>query len=146
MRGRCGIALSHSHIFLPTRVGPVILNGPQQRELRRKSWPLLFSGVVWYNKGMKVVESSVYSKWFGGLKDRVAKARINRRIKRAARGDYGDVKPVGEKVSELRLHFGPGYRIYFTERNGTLFVVLAGGVKNTQREDIALAKEIAKVI
>ena len=95
---------------------------------------------------MRVVESSVYSKWFGGLKDRVAKARIDRRIKRAARGDYGDVKPVGENVSELRLHFGPGYRIYFTERNGTLFVVLAGGVKNTQREDIALAKEIAKAI
>ena len=86
------------------------------------------------------------NKWFGGLKDRVAKARIDRRIKRAARGDYGDVKPVGENVSELRLHFGPGYRIYFTERNGVLFVVLAGGVKNTQREDIALAKEIAKAI
>ena len=95
---------------------------------------------------MRVVESSVYSKWFGGLKDRVAKARIDRRIKRAARGDYGDVKPVGENVSELRLHFGPGYRIYFTERNGVLFVVLAGGAKNTQREDIALAKEIAKAI
>ena len=63
---------------------------------------------------MRVVESSVYSKWFGGLKDRVAKARIDRRIKRAARGDYGDVKPVGEK--------------------------------NTQREDIALAKEIARAI
>ena len=95
---------------------------------------------------MRVVESSVYSKWFCRLKDRVAKARIDRRIKRAARGDYGDVKPVGENVSESRLHFGPGYRIYFTERHGVLFVVLAGGVKNTQREDIALAKEIAKAI
>ena len=55
---------------------------------------------------MRIVESSVYSKWFRGLKDRVTKARIDRRIKRAARGDYGDVKPVGENVSELRLqHF-----------------------------------------
>ena len=93
---------------------------------------------------MRVVESSVYSKWFSGLKDRVAKARIDRRIKRAARGDYGDVKSVGKNVRELRLHLGPGYRIYFTERSGTLFVILAGGVKNTQRDDIALAKEIAK--
>ena len=97
-------------------------------------------------RNMRVIESSVYSKWFRGLKDRVAKARIDRRIKRAARGDYGNVKPVGENVSELRLHFGPGYRIYFTERNGMLFVVLAGGTKNTQREDIALAKEIAKAL
>ena len=95
---------------------------------------------------MRVVESSVYSKWFSGLKDRVAKARIDRRIKRAARGDYGDVKAVGGNVSELRLHFGPGYRIYFTERNGMLFVVLAGGAKNTQSEDIALAKKIAKAL
>ena len=95
---------------------------------------------------MRIVESSIYSKWFDGLKDRAAKVRIVRRIKRAARGDYGDVKPVGENVSELRLHFGPGYRIYFTERSGTLFVVLAGGAKNTQRDDIVLAKEIAKAL
>ena len=101
----------------------------------------------WYNiKHMRIVESSIYSKWFDGLRDRLAKVRIVRRIKRAARGDYGDVKPVGEGVRELRFHFGPGYRIYFTERNGVLFVVLAGGVKSTQREDIALAKEIAKSI
>ena len=97
-------------------------------------------------RSMRIVESSVYSKWFNGLKDCVVKARIDRRIKRAARGDYGDAKPVGGNVSELRFHFGPGYRIYFTERNGTLFVLLAGGVKNTQREDIALAKEIAKAL
>ena len=95
---------------------------------------------------MRIVESSIYSKWFDGLKDRFAKVRIVRRINRAARGEYGDVKSVGEGVRELRFHFGPGYRIYFTERNGVLFVVLAGGVKNTQREDIALAKEIAKSI
>ena len=108
--------------------------------------PCCLAGVCGIIQIMRVVESSVYSKWFSGLKDCVAKARIDRRIKRAARGDYGDVKPVGENVSELRLHFGPGYRIYFTERNGILFVLLVGGVKKTQREDIALAKEIAKAI
>ena len=64
---------------------------------------------------MTIKESSIYAKWFNGLKDIEAKARIDRRIKRAARGDYGDVKPVGENVSELRFHFGPGYRICFTE-------------------------------
>ena len=63
-----------------------------------------------------------------------------------SRGDYGDVKPVGENVSELRFHFGPGYRIYFTERLGILFFLLAGGTKKTQQEDIKLAKLIAAQI
>ena len=95
---------------------------------------------------MTIKESSIYAKWFDGLKDIEAKARIDRRIKRAARGDYGDVKPVGENVSELRLHFGPGYRIYFTERFGTIFFLLVGGAKKTQKEDIKLAKLIAAQI
>ncbi len=95
---------------------------------------------------MKIKESSIYAKWFSGLKDVEAKARIDRRIKRAARGDYGDVKPVGENISELRFHFGPGYRIYFTERYGILFFLLAGGTKKTQREDIRQAKLIAAQI
>ena len=71
---------------------------------------------------MTIKESSIYAKWFDSLKDVEAKARIDRRIKRASRGDYGDVKPVGENVSELRFHFGPGYRIYFTERLGIIFL------------------------
>ena len=95
---------------------------------------------------MTIKQTKSFSKWFDGLKDRQAKARIDRRIKNAARGVYGDVKPVGENVSELRFHFGPGYRIYFTERNGILFIVLAGGTKKTQSEDIILAKEIARSI
>ena len=95
---------------------------------------------------MNIKQSNIYAKWFDGLKDIEARSRIDRRIKRAARGDYGDVKPVGENVSELRLHFGPGYRIYFTERSGVIFFLLAGGTKKTQQEDIRLAKLIAAQI
>ena len=95
---------------------------------------------------MTIKESSIYAKWFDSLKDVEAKARIDRRIKRAARGDYGDVKPVGENVSELRFHFGPGYHIYFTERLGIIFFLLAGGTKKTQQDDIRLAKLIAAQI
>ena len=95
---------------------------------------------------MVVKQSDVYAKWFDDLRDRNAKARIDRRIKRAARGEYGDVKPVGEGVEELRFHFGPGYRIYFTERGGIIFFLLAGGTKKTQSEDIETAKRIARTI
>ena len=91
----------------------------------------------------KIKTTRLYEKWFDGLKDRQAKARIARRVKRAARGEYGDVWPVGENVGELRFHFGPGYRVYFTERHGVLLVLLAGGDKHTQRDDIELAKKLA---
>ena len=95
---------------------------------------------------MEIRSSNIFDKWIDGLKDANAKGRIRRRIKRAARGEYGDVKPVGGNVSELRFHFGPGYRVYFTERLGVIFFLLAGGTKKTQREDIDLAKEIARTI
>lgn len=95
---------------------------------------------------MTIKQSNYYAKWFAGLKDDDAKARIDRRVKRAANGAYGDVQPVGEGVSELRFHFGPGYRVYFKEVGGVLFLLLAGGDKSTQRRDIDLAKEIAKCI
>ena len=95
---------------------------------------------------MTIKESSIYAKWFDSLKDVEAKARIDRRIKRAARGDYGDVKPVGENVSELRFHFGPGYRISFTERLQIIFFRLAGCTKKTKPSDIMLAKLIAAQI
>lgn len=95
---------------------------------------------------MTIKQSNYYAKWFAGLKDDDVKARIDRRVKRAANGAYGDVQPVGEGVSELRFHFGPGYRVYFKEIGGVLFLLLAGGDKSTQRRDIDLAKEIAKHI
>lgn len=92
---------------------------------------------------MKIKQTMQYAKWFDGLKDRQAKMRIDRRVKRAARGEYGDAKCVGDGVSELRFHFGPGYRVYFTERHGVMFILLAGGAKDTQSADIELAKRIA---
>jgi len=95
---------------------------------------------------MEIKKTDTFSKWFDGLKDVKTKGRIMRRIKNAARGVYGDVAPVGENVSELRFHFGPGYRVYFTVRQGILFIVLAGGAKDSQRRDISLAKEIARNI
>lgn len=95
---------------------------------------------------MEIKKTETFSKWFDGLKDLRTKGRIMRRIKNAARGAYGDVAPVGENVSELRFHFGPGYRVYFTERHGIMFIVLAGGDKDSQQRDIALAKEIARNI
>lgn len=95
---------------------------------------------------MEIRQTKQYAKWLDGLKDRQGRMRIVRRVKKAARGEYGDVRPVGEGVSELRFHFGPGYRVYFTERRGVLFILLAGGDKGTQREDIELAKELARNI
>ena len=78
-------------------------------------------------------------KWFKRLKDLKAKARIAVRIRRMEQGDVGDAKSVGGDVRELRLHFGPGYRIYFTERNGNIVILLAGGDKSSQSADIKAA-------
>ena len=95
---------------------------------------------------MEIRSSNIFDKWHDALRDIKHRVRIDRRIKKAARGEYGDVKPVGEGVSELRFHFGPGYRVYFTERLGIIFFLLAGGDKKTQRRDVELAKEIARSI
>ena len=76
--------------------------------------------------------------------DRQARARINARIRRLCLGNPGDVKPVGEGVSELRIDYGPGYRVYFVQRGQTLVVLLAGGDKHTQDRDIKTALELAR--
>jgi putative addiction module killer protein len=78
------------------------------------------------------------------LHDRQARARINARIRRLSLGNPGDVKPVGEGVSELRIDYGPGYRVYFVRRGDTLVVLLAGGDKRTQGRDIQTALELAR--
>jgi putative addiction module killer protein len=85
-----------------------------------------------------------FTKWFKSLKDRRAKARIQARIDRVQMGHFGDVAPVGEGVSELRIFYGPGYRVYFVQRGPVFVILLSGGDKSSQREDIATAKEIAR--
>lgn len=85
-----------------------------------------------------------FSKWLNGLRDKKAKARVNVRLRRLEHGHYGDCEAVGESVSELRIFYGPGYRVYFTERFGEFVLLLAGGDKSSQNRDIKRAKEIAQ--
>ncbi len=81
--------------------------------------------------------------WLANLKDERARARIIARIDRLSLGNPGDVKPVGQGVSEMRIDYGPGYRVYFVQRGEVLIVVLAGGSKKTQSKDIELALKVA---
>ena len=90
---------------------------------------------------MTIRETDVYKKWFAKLKDTVAKARILVRLRRMSLGNFGEYKDLGDDVSELKSHFGPGYR--YTVRNGELVILLAGGDKSSQAKDIARAKELA---
>jgi putative addiction module killer protein len=95
---------------------------------------------------MEIRQTEVYFKWFNNLRDRQARARINARIRRLSLGNPGDVKPVGEGVSELRINYGPGYRVYFVQRQQTIVILLAGGDKHTQDQDIKTARELAQVL
>ena len=85
-----------------------------------------------------------FDKWLKGLRDTRAKAKILVRIERLARGNPGDVAPVGDGISELRVHFGPGYRVYFRQVGTRVVVLLCGGDKDTQTTDILRAKALAK--
>ena len=93
---------------------------------------------------IEIRQTKKYAKWFARLRDPQAKARINIRIRRLSLGNPGDVKPVGEGVFELRLDYGPGYRIYFAQRGERLILLLAGGDKSTQSRDIKIALELAR--
>ncbi|PIE39116.1 MAG: addiction module killer protein [Gammaproteobacteria bacterium] len=84
--------------------------------------------------------------WLEGLKDATERVRLKRRIDKYGRGIKGDVEPVGEGVSEMREHFGAGYRMYFIERGGALVVMLGGGTKSKQQKDIEKAKRLARRI
>ncbi len=89
-------------------------------------------------------ETTEFSKWLSELQDRRARDRIQVRLARLALGLAGDVEPVAEGVSELRIDYGPGYRVYFKRRGPQLTFLLAGGDKSTQRRDIKLALQLAR--
>ena len=91
----------------------------------------------------EVRQTESFVRWLTGLRDRRARARIQARIDRLALGNPGDVKPVGGGLSEMRIDYGPGYRVYFVERGTAVVVLLAGGDKRTQERDIAAARELA---
>jgi putative addiction module killer protein len=93
---------------------------------------------------IEVRETEVFRRWMADLRDTVAKARIAARIRQLAFGLVGDARPVGEGVSELRVHVGPGYRVYVVRRGEALIVVLCAGDKDTQGRDIARAKALAR--
>ena len=90
----------------------------------------------------EIRQTDIFAMWLSGLRDARARARIAMRIDRLADGNPGDVRPVGEGVSEMRIDYGPGYRVYFVRRGETLYVLLCGGDKATQARDIALAKRL----
>lgn len=89
-------------------------------------------------------QTETFSRWLDGLADVRARARVQVRIERLAGGNAGDVKPVGEGVSELRIDYGPGYRVYFTKHKDELIVLLAGGSKRSQSADIRTALRLAR--
>ncbi len=92
------------------------------------------------------LRSSDFDEWLSDLADQKGKARILARLLSATYGNFGDSEPVGEGVSEMRIHFGPGYRVYYTRTGSTVYVLLAGGIKASQSKDIAKAKEMARAL
>ena len=93
---------------------------------------------------IEIRKTDLFAQWLGNLRDIQARARIQVRIERLAAGNPGDVEPVGEGVSELRINHGPGYRVYFKKHGRTLIILLAGGDKSTQAKDIKTALRLAR--
>lgn len=93
---------------------------------------------------MEIRQTEVFAKWLRNLRDRMARVRIQARIDRLQDGNAGDVKAIGSGVSEMRLTYGPGYRVYFTRLGSELIVLLAGGDKGSQSDDIREAIRLAK--
>jgi len=91
-----------------------------------------------------VYTTETFDGWFIGLRDKQAVRRIQTRIDRAEEGNFGDCEPVGEGVSEMRIHYGPGYRVYFAQRGLEIVILLAGGDKSTQSKDIKTALDLAR--
>ena len=93
----------------------------------------------------EIHRSSVYIKWLNKLHDARAVARILERVKRLAEGNPGDVKPAGDGISEMRIDYGPGYRVYYKDTGKEIIILLCGGDKRTQEADITKAKKIARL-
>lgn len=93
---------------------------------------------------VEVIESDTFKRWLGNLRDRVAVASINARLRRVALGNFGDTYFVGDGIYELRIHYGPGYRVYFLREGTTVVILLCGGDKGSQRRDIPRAKQLAQ--
>jgi putative addiction module killer protein len=109
--------------------------------------PVAFLYSIGYNELMiTFINTASFRDWLSRLKDRKAKARISSRLRSALLGNFGDCAPVGEGVFEMRIHAGPGYRVYYTRRGETVYVLLAGGDKSSQVRDIAKAKSIANAL
>ena len=89
-------------------------------------------------------KTELFAQWLDSLRDLRARARVQARLERLAGGNPGDVKPIGEGVSELRIHYGPGYRVYFKQRGRQVIFLLAGGDKRTQAKDIKTALRLAR--
>lgn len=92
---------------------------------------------------LRIKQTDTFQNWARALGDPKAQALIAARLSRVAYGLLGDIKSVGEGISEIRIHYGPGYRIYFTRRGHEIIVLLCGGNKSTQKRDIATAKALA---
>ena len=92
------------------------------------------------------LRSDEFDAWLIGLKDKHGRARIVQRIRSAEHQNFGDCEPVGEGVSEMRVHFGPGYRVYFTRRGEVVYLLLLGGDKSSQKRDIKRALEMARAL
>ena len=96
---------------------------------------------------MNIFQSTVeFDDWLTSLRDRVGKARILHRIDAATLGNFGECEPVGEGVSEMKIHVGPGYRVYYTRIGSVVYVLLAGGDKSSQKKDIKRAIQLAREI
>jgi putative addiction module killer protein len=92
----------------------------------------------------EIRQTKEYAKWFKSVRDHNARGRIDIRIRRLSLGNPGDVRPVGDSISELRIDYGPGYRVYYIQHGFDFILLLIGGDKSTQRKDIAKAKELLK--
>ena len=90
------------------------------------------------------LRSDEFDAWLAALKDKIGRARIINRIRAAETGNFGDCEPVGEGVSEMRIHVGPGYRLYYTRRGEVIYLLLVGGDKSEQKRDIKRALEMAR--